>query len=356
MIKVAVDSSSLKGAGFARGVGYYTQRLVEAISLLKNCDFKVSLINFKKTPKDKLKSYDLWHYPYFDPFFLTLPRKKIKPTIVTVHDLIPIKFPQYFPKGVRGWFKWQLQKFSLKNTSAIITDSNSSFKDIVDLLKVDKKKVFPIYLAADSKFQIIENLKAKSCLKKYLLPEKFILYVGDLNWNKNIQGLIKAFSRLDLKTRQINLVFVGGAFLNKKLAERKEISRLLKQLKLDSYVKFLGFVPTQDLVCLYNLAVCLCQPSYYEGFGLPVIEAMACGCPVICALTGSLPEIAGEAAVYINPGNIEEIKNALDKIITDKSFKNKSKDRLRKQAENFSWENTANQTLKVYQKIYNEQK
>jgi glycosyltransferase involved in cell wall biosynthesis len=181
--------------------------------------------------------------------------------------------------------------------------------------------------------------------RKYSLPESFVLYVGDINYNKNILGLIKAFSGLE---GNASLVLVGKAFWEKDLPETQAIIQLIKSLKLEKKVLRLGFLPAQDLVAIYNLASVYCQPSFYEGFGLPVLEAMACGCPVVAAKNSSLSEICGQAAILVDPENINDMIKGLKKAFLEKKS---LKEKGLTQAKKFSWEKTARQTYEVYQKV-----
>ena len=192
-------------------------------------------------------------------------------------------------------------------------------------------------------------IKEESILKriseKYNLPENFVLYVGDVNYNKNIPGLIKAFAGLK---GDLSLVLTGKAFLEDDLRENQEITKLIKTLKLEKKVIRLGFLTTEDLVVLYNLAAVYCQPSFYEGFGLPVLEAMACGCPVVAANTSSLPEICGPAAIMVDPHYINDmIKGLQEALLKKEELKEKGFAQVRK----FSWEKTAKKTYEIYQKV-----
>jgi glycosyltransferase involved in cell wall biosynthesis len=350
-MKVAIDVSPLKTGHQYRGIGAYTDNLAKSFRSTKIHGFSFQLIEKEKIPKD----CDLIHYPYFDLFFLTLPIKKLKPTVVTIHDVIPLVFPEHFPVGLRGSLKFQIQKKSLKNVKAVITDSENSKRDIFKYLNYPKEKIYIVPLAPADDFKKLEIGNWKLEIKqKYQLPDNFVLYVGDVNYNKNIPGLIKAFSRFLLQTSEhssrssFKLVLVGKAFLDENLKEAKEILQLINSLKLSKKIVRLGWIPTEDLVGIYNLATVYCQPSFYEGFGLPVLEAMACGCPVVAAKTSSLPEICGEAAVMVDPYNINNMAMGIKKVIDDKKeLINKGF----KQVRQFSWERVAKETYEVYQKV-----
>jgi len=371
-VKVAIDISPLKSSHAVRGVGSYTKNLVEALEQegkrpacrrgrVKEQELKIDFIDFRDQQYNNLaiKQFDIVHYPFFDLFFLTLPLKKITKTIVTIHDVIPLVFPEHYPPGIKGKLKFQIQKFSLQGTSAVITDSENSKKDIVKYLSYPEEKIHVVYLAPGKEFKKLSR-EAGSCSageirRKYNLPEKFVLYVGDVNWNKNIQGLIRAFAQLQQTTDNIGysigLVLVGKAFKDEGLEETKEILQLIKKLGLEERILRLGWVSEEDLVKIYNLAIVYCQPSFYEGFGLPVLEAMACGCPTVVAKTSSLPEICEEAAIMVNPENIDDIAKGLDKVIGDQKICDTIIKKGLDQAKKFSWEKTAKETINVYRKV-----
>lgn len=348
-MKIIIDISSLNPLALKRGVGNYYFHLIKALALLK--DNNSYLLRERKN--QNFKEAGLIHFPFFDPFFPTLPVFTKKPFVITIHDLIPLIFPKHYPVGIKGKLIWQRQKFLVKKAKAVITDSQKSKEDIIKILNYRQDRIFPIYLAADKEFRKIKIKKKdiRELEKKYHLPQKFLLYVGDINWNKNLTGLIRAFFEFRKYNKKIKLVLIGEAFKNKNLAESRHIDNLIFKLGLSSSVFRLGYLPLRDLIKIYNLALFYIQPSFYEGFGLPVLEAISCGCPVICSNQASIPEIAGNAALYFNPYS----KTDLFKKLLFLS-KNRNKRRILshiglKQAKKFSWEKTALQTREVYEKI-----
>jgi glycosyltransferase involved in cell wall biosynthesis len=293
---------------------------------------------------------DIVHYPYFDPFFLTLPMVKRKPVVVTVHDLIPLVFPDKFPAGMRGSIKWKVQKLSLHGARRIIADSNSSKNDIARLAGINKEIIDTVYLAPDPAYQPITSQTLLSAArKKYSLPRNYLLYLGDVNWNKNVTGLLRAFT--DLRKRnefsQFRLVLAGGAFLDDSLAETREINQCISDHVLEKSVIRPGSVSIEDLSCLYSMASVYVQPSFYEGFGLPVLEAMACGCPVVSTNTSSLKEIAGPA-IQVSPKPEDLATGIIKMLITDR------KSQLKRQSEwvkQFTWKKVAGETLAAYERV-----
>lgn len=330
-MKVFFDTSPLTSGHKGRGVGTYTQELVE---VLKN---KIELVS------DHVQA-DVIHYPYFDFFFHTLPINKTKPTVVTIHDTIPLIYPNQFPRGVKGTINLLLQKFSLGSVAAIITDSQNSKKDIGRYFSIKSPKITPIPLAPNSSIKPQPKLTQQHITAKYHLPSEFLLYVGDINFNKNLPFLIQTIASIPT-----HLAIVTRADINSSIPESVHIQHAMKKT---SNTSILNVGSTKELSSLYSAAKFYIQPSLYEGFGLPVLESFACKTPVICAKTSSLPEVAGDAAIYFDPKNqqslIKSLETALSLNATQyQTLVKKSINQLKK----FSWEKTARQTVDVYQKV-----
>ncbi|MFC1711807.1 glycosyltransferase family 4 protein [Patescibacteria group bacterium] len=347
-MKIALDISRLNPAALKRGVGFYALNLSKALSTLNDGNQYLLL-----TKKTDINGFDLIHYPYFDPFFLTLPIIKKLPTVVTVHDLTPIKFSQHYPQGVKGSLKWQIQRLSLKSVNHVITDSLNSKNDLNKVLNINDNKISVIYLAADKEFTQINNqVKFKEIREKFRLKGKFLLYVGDVNWNKNVLSLLKAFAFNRKENKELKLVLVGSAFENNKLMEVKKIDEFIRRNKLETSIIKTGFIDDKDLAVLYNMSTLYIQPSFYEGFGLSVLEALSCGCPVLSSNKASLPEVGGKSVAYFNPDEKNGLDINLSKLLADKKrLENLSKLGI-KQARKFNWEQTAINTREVYKKIF----
>ncbi|MCL5090804.1 MAG: glycosyltransferase, partial [Patescibacteria group bacterium] len=223
MIKVALDISPLTGQNSFRGQGMYTRRLWEA---LKNFQ-KVEILPFSQN--ESVPQADLVHYPYFSPFSLTLPISLPDKFVVTVHDLIPLVFPQAYPPGIKGKLKFEIQKFNLHKAKGIITDSYSSQSDISRFTGIAKEKIEVIYLAAGNHLKRISDQEILQKVKeKFNLPPKFVLYVNDVNYNKNLPGLVRACREVGIK-----LVVVGKQAVEKKFnAEHIENKPLVEFNKL----------------------------------------------------------------------------------------------------------------------------
>lgn len=346
MKKIAIDVSPLYDGNSIRGVGYYTKNLIESLqSEIKiNPEYKNWQINLI-TNIDDLRStiYDLIHYPFFDPFKLTLPKKTKTPTIVTVHDLIPLQFKSLYPAGIKGEIKWFIQKNKLKKVDYIITVSNYSKHIIKNIIGYPENKIFVTYLAANKNFKPYNDpKKLESIRKKYNLPKKFVLYVGDINRNKNIPLLADTCIDLDYP-----LVIVGSS-ATKKVGYHPETKDILYIQSLSSKLILPGFIPDKDLPYLYNLATIYCQPSFAEGFGLPVVEAMQSGCPVVYSKETSLSEIMDLNGISFNPYSSDEIKKVLKKLWGNPILQKKYRELGLKRAKTFDWKYTALQTLAVY--------
>lgn len=345
-MRIAIDISPLSSGHKVRGVGFYLENLKS--SLIKY--FPENKFIFFTEEKEIPKDVDLVHYPYFEPFFITLPFVKKHKTVVTVHDVTPLVFPKHFPSGIRGNLAWQIQKLNLKKSDAIITDSESSSRDVHKYTGISVTKIQTVYLAAGEEFKVIKSSSHQVIKRKYNLPEKFVLYVGDVTWNKNLPRLITAMKQVN-----IPLVMVGKSLVQKDFDKtntwNKDLIEVQRLTDGDKRFIKLGFIPTEDLVAIYNLATVFVFPSLYEGFGLPVLEAMQSGTPVITTKEGSLPEVAGDAAYYIDAYSSDAIVEGLKKVLESEKLQRELSERGLQQAKLFSWEKTAKETLKVYKKV-----
>lgn len=294
-MKIAIDSGPLTSGHSIRGIGTYTRELLKALEM-KGIDVS----------KEDLSKYDIVHFTSFKPFVISLPFSKPKNTkfVLTIYDLIPLIYPDHYPPGIKGKINWLINKWLIKsNVDAIITISETSKKDICRFLGINPNKVFVIYLAPK---EIFKKLKNPSYLN---LPETFALYVGDLNYNKNIPSLLEMCEQANIK-----LVMVGKQAKN--IEDQNLNHPELKHLKnLDwSNTIRLGFVEDEDLVHLYNLADVYIQPSLYEGFSLPVLEAEACGTWVIATKIQVHEEIIGRSREFTWDKTAKETLNVYEKI------------------------------------------
>lgn len=346
-MRIAIDSSPLVSGHRVRGTGFYSKHLIDS---LKKYHPKNDYLLFDN--KSIPRSADLVHYPYFDPFFISLPLKNKIKTIITIHDLTPLIFPELFPVGIRGKLKLKIQSFAAKSADAIITDSESSKNDIEEKFKIKPSKIYSVPLAAGEEFikkSLPKSLK-DGLINKYKIPEKFALYVGDATANKNLRRLIEAISFIN-----IPLVVVGKVFGNETESHpwNNDLIFVQEQAKKSENIHVVGFVSKEDLVDLYNLASVFVFPSLYEGFGLPLLEAAICGAPVITTKAGSIPEVIGKAAYFVDPMSTESIARGIKYVFDNKNIQDRFSKEGIMQSKKFSWRKTADLTVKVYEEVFN---
>lgn len=268
-------------------------------------------------------------------------------TVVTVHDLAFEHFPGSYERHVRAFLR-KAVPLSLNRADAIIAVSENTKEDLENIYGIDPAKVRVIYNGVNSEFREIEGSEEINRLKKeYELPKKFILYLGTLEPRKNIKRIIKAYRAYrDNERTKTKLVVAGG-----KGWLYEDIFELVEEEGLGSEVVFTGYVENEELVSLYNLAESLIFPSLYEGFGFPVLEAMACGTPVITSNVSSLPEVAGEAAILVDPREVEEIVKGISLVLHDRDLRNELVEKGKKRAAEFTWEKSARGHLEVYREL-----
>ena len=288
---------------------------------------------------------NLFHSPAF-----VCPLIKICPTIITIHDMAYLLYPGKFVNAYRRYLKFWVP-LCVKVADKVITDSFCSKRDIIRLLKIPEEKIEVVYLGKDSSFkQITDKALIDEFCIKHGIKKKFILHVGTLEPRKNITGLIKAYSIFKKENNEcdFNLVIAG-----EKGWMYSSIFALVEKLKLENSVTFIGYIEDGELPILYNAAKVFVYPSLYEGFGLPVLEAMACGIPVITSNTSSLPEIVGDAGIMVDPRDSAALAAAIQKVILDNDLREEMIRKGLKKAENFSWEKTAKETTQIYNKVLN---
>lgn len=342
-MRVALNTSSLVSGHKTRGIGFYTKYLIEHLKQQK--DIQVEEFCFL----NEVTKADVVHYPSFDFFFKTLGVSSKYPTVVTIHDVTPLVFPQHYPPGIKGRIRFLFQKKTVQRAQAIITDSEASKKDIEKYLGVKKDKIFVTYLAPAKHFKKLHDKKLFDVIrKKYNLPNTFFLFTGNVNWNKNLINMTQACIE-----EEKDLVLVGGSFDssdNLDHPEMKSYKEFLKRYKNNSLVHTFGFVPNEDLVVIMNMATALLLPSFYEGFGLTILEAQACGTPVITSKTSSMPEVAGEAALFVDPYKVGSIRGAIQ-YLSSSDIKDDLIEKGYENVKRFSWDKCAKETIDVYKKV-----
>ncbi len=262
------------------------------------------------------------------------------PAVVTIHDLIFIRFPKlYKPIDRRIYF--QKVKYACTSATKIIAISNQTKTDIVDFLKIDPAKIEVLYQSISPKY--FKEPKNTEILKKYDLPEKFILAVGSIEQRKNQLTILKAIHDAKIDT---HVVFVG-----KPTAYATSILTFITENKMEDRVKFLNTIPRKELAALYRRASMSVYLSIFEGFGLPVIESMACRCPVITSNVSCLPETAGDAALLCDPGNSNELAEKIKTLLENNGFRNELIEKGVERAKLFHPENYAQNLISLYSEI-----
>jgi glycosyltransferase involved in cell wall biosynthesis len=271
------------------------------------------------------------------------------PRVLTIHDLTVLRFPQLFRRWFRAYARVVLPR-AARAADAIITVSHTTKADVVDGLAIPEELVTVVPNGIDPTFAMLapESERAREVRRRYALPPSFVLTVGSVEPRKNLPRLLDAIHRVRARpdTADVVLVHAGPEGW---LAH--DIPRTIQALGLADAVRFLGYIPREDLAALYGLARVFAYPSLYEGFGLPVVEAMACSCPVVTSNISSLPEVARDAAVLVDPGSADEIACAIAELWTDEVRHRALASRGRARASCFTWERTARETAAVYESV-----
>jgi glycosyltransferase involved in cell wall biosynthesis len=285
---------------------------------------------------------DLLHYPHFD-----LPFAVPGPVVATIHDLKYIARPDFFPThGIAKKLLIRIMtSFTARRASRVITDSQSTRQDLIQCLKIEPGKVVSVPAGVEERYFIRPSpASLQSVRRRHHLPDSFILFVGERRPNKNIPGLIRAFKVFsrDIQ-RPYHLVVVG-----KRYSEYREPEQTVEALELNGKVHFLEHVGDDDLYCLYHTADAFVLLSFYEGFGLPALEAMASGTPAVVAQTSSLPEVIGDAGLLVEPDNPEQAAQAIKQVIPGGEHREELIAKGLERAHQFTWERCAQETIAVY--------
>lgn len=375
-MRIGIDATAVTNRS---GTGYYTQKLIEflgraesenryvifcpsgyaahlehaamfdypnfhVIELGTSGPASISLWRQFALPRQVKKlGIDLFHFPSF----IASLRIDI-PSVVTVHDLCFALFPEAFSILHRPYYRFIIPR-SVRRCDGVIADSESTRNDILKHFKTANGGVRTIHLGVDPVrfYPVSDEAERARMRERYSLPENFILYVGTLEPRKNIPRLVRAFAYgVVSKGLPHHLVIAGrrGWMFD-------EIFREVRSLDLGGRVHFLGFVEASELSALYSMARALAYPSLYEGFGLPCLEAMSCGAPVITSNRSSLPELVGDCGLIVDPTSVDSIAGALNRICSDDELHRGLSERGTRRARRFSWLTTAKQTLEVYDRV-----
>ncbi|EOU1757370.1 glycosyltransferase family 4 protein [Clostridium perfringens] len=296
-----------------------------------------------KNPKENIIG-DVYHIPQNGIGFSK--PNDIK-TVITLHDIIPMKMPDTVSETFLKIFNENIQNI-LNNTDGIITVSNFSKEDISKTFSYPKEKIFVTHLAAEEIYTPLNKFHSSQYLKKhYGIDRDFLLYVGGFSPRKNILGLIEAFNLVkNSYKRDLKLVIIGTKGPSYEIYRKK-----VDELNLSSSVIFTGFIPIEDMPIFYSASKALVYPSFYEGFGLPPIECMACGTPVIASNLTSMPEVCQDAALLVDPYDVDEIKENILTLLNNPKFYSLMIYKGLSHSSKFNWKKTAYNTLEVYKHI-----
>jgi glycosyltransferase involved in cell wall biosynthesis len=295
----------------------------------------------------KLENVDLLHCPYF-----ASPLMPLFPTVVTIHDVIPLVLKEYAWRKLTTAYN-TLVSTAAKRAQAIIAVSQYSKRDIEQTLRIPSERIHVIGNAVDESFRPISDSWLLSTVReRYNIGERYVLYFGGFDLRKNVPRLIRAYSQLPMSIRREHQLVVAGRLHNLGNHPLYPDPRpLVRELGLDGRVIFTGQIREQDKAPLYSGATAFVFPSLYEGFGMPVLEAMACGTPVLTSNSSSLPEVVGEAGVLVDPTSTETIADALGHLLEDEPFRRELGQRALDRSRSFTWRQVAEQTVEVYRRV-----
>jgi len=285
---------------------------------------------------------DVFHSPDF-----LLPPLRHAQGVVTIHDLSYIIYAQYTRPTIAKYFDKAVRR-SVERARLVIADSNSTKRDLGKLLAISEGKIEVIYSGVSVRFVPVRDRdRLFDVQRRYSIDRPFILSIGEIQPRKNLQRLIAAYSIL----RQDAMLTHQLLLVGKEHWLSEDLFRQVEGLDIKRDIRFLGYVPDEDLPALISLADVFAFPSLYEGFGLPPLEAMACGCPVVTSNTSSLPEVVGNAGIMVNPYDTDSLARAIGQVLTSSELRDNMIRKGLEQAKKFSWEKTAKQTLEVYNKV-----
>jgi glycosyltransferase involved in cell wall biosynthesis len=282
-----------------------------------------------------------------EPHYVLPPATRCR-SVVTIHDCIHLMFPQYLPGALAHVYARASMWSAVRKADRVLTVSEASKRDILRFFDIPRDKVEVIYNAIDERFLEAPDEERMDLIRqRYQLQHPFLLYVGNIKPHKNLERLIDAFGRARTHgLEDLRLIIIGDE-LSKYPALRQAVHRH----RLDKYVRFLGFQPYETLSAFYRLARAFVFPSLYEGFGLPPLEAMACGTPVITSNVSSLPEVAGGAALLVDPYDPASIAEAIGRAVTDDGLRSEMVRRGLARARDFSWQQSVAATHRIYMEV-----
>jgi glycosyltransferase involved in cell wall biosynthesis len=368
-MRIAIDARKLRDFG----IGTYIRNLVEQLARLDQDTEYVLMLppadvefaaglgeNFRGVPEtarpysfgEQLRiplalARDRIHLLH-EPHYVLPPATRCR-SVVTIHDCIHLMFPQYLPNRLAPYYARAAMWSATRTADRILTVSEASKHDILRFFHIAPERVEVIYNALDTRFsEPPDEEHMERVRQRYQLHHPYILYVGNIKPHKNLERLIAAFGRVRQEggPDDLRLIVIGD-----ELSRYPALRQAVHRHKLDKHVRFLGFQPAHTLIAFYRLARAFVFPSLYEGFGLPPLEAMACGTPVVTSNLSSLPEVAGGAAVLVDPYDIEAIADGIRRAISDEPLRADLIARGRARVHDFSWQVAARKTHAIYMGI-----
>lgn len=369
-MKIGIDGRAAKWYR-GTGIGTYTYQLINSLNKIdSNNDYLIFLPNgsslnlsdrftvetvkelSNKNFWDDVRSTNILTDHHMDLYHVPQNGVGLSENInclkaITLHDIIPLKMPETVSDRYLNIFNNELPKI-IENCDGILTVSEFSKQDISKEFNFPKEKIFVTELAAEDIYKPLDKDICKKYLsQKYGIKDDFILYVGGFSPRKNILGIIEAFSILDSNTsKNLKLVITGKKGISYEIYKKRT-----EDLGVSNNVIFTDFIPLKDLPTFYNASKLLVYPSFYEGFGLPPLEAMACGTPVISSNVTSLPEVCLDAAILINPYSIDELKSSIENVLNDDNLRLTMIKKGFLRSSLYNWESTALQTINAYETI-----
>ena len=367
-MRIAIDARKLRDYG----IGTYIRNLVRNLARIDRTTDYVLIVqpsdveiagalgdNFRTVPdwsgnysiREQLsipldlrrEKVDLFHAPHY-----VLPPLTPCRSVVTIHDCIHLRFPQYLPNRLAYVYARSSLWIATHRASRVLTVSETSKRDILRYFHVPESRIDVIYNAIDERLgQAPSATELAEVRERYQLNDPFVLYTGNIKPHKNLERLIEAFHALRLGgLDQVKLLIIGD-----EISKYPALRRAVHRYKLHKHVRFFGFVPDKTLASLYRLASVFVFPSLYEGFGLPPLEAMAAGTPVITSNVSSLPEVVGNAAILIDPYEPDSIAEAMRRVLTDAPLREELREKGLARVKEFSWERSVQRVRQIYTEV-----
>lgn len=282
---------------------------------------------------------DVYHSPLMVP-----PRHFRGGKVMTIHDVIHERFPEIYAGHLLTQYFHRYRHRAVRWTDVVLCDSLTTARDVIDVLGACPEQIRVVYLGVDARFREVCPSDLERVRQRYQLPQKYILSVASLDVRKNLAAVLQAYAQL----RAEGLDDFGLVLVGKPGVQAEMLYEEIRRLGIERAVRLTGYMPDVDLPAIYAGASAFAYPSLYEGFGLPPLEAMAAGVPVVVSNVSALPEIAGDAALYVDPHDVQGLVRQLRRVLTDQSLRNDLQQRGRAHVLHFDWRRTAEQTLQAY--------